>query len=507
MNLFVKKPALLDNNMNNEYFQNRKNESPEMNYKLSYEKNNCINRTCKCTCHCQNNENNNLKYFRNISSENIFSKKISDLDYRSITDNNMNNEKKSLIKNNSVYNLTPSFPEHKYYLFQELKKNYVPHYNYTTKPTKKINNVKYRNFNNQFSNKTSYNNHSFVDIKNTSEDNKGNIKYYKVKLQKKDLSKFYHNIGLKKYPYGKGNVQTTNNANNHKYIEIYGNSATNNNNSQNKKSIIIHYDYNKNENNVNTNIIKTEQNSNNHRFSLSVNFSGKKGVKANEGESKILRETHNTRLLEVKSPSKENNNISRNSFYLRETKKNLFNNYNNYSYERKKDININRNNNYYLNNKKIEKEYNYTQYTHKPQLNISNIPDKNDVPLCIQNINKNSTNFKYTNYYSSTGNKIENQKNRYNNNTNIDNKKNQKKRLSIIRNNQINNINYKILKQKVRLSLLKKQIYEENRNMLFNNKKNCYNHRLIYNNALYEKTRKLMDNNNFSQDENNLEYE
>ena len=43
--------------------------------------------------------------------------------------------------------------------------------------------------------------------------------------------------------------------------------------------------------------------------------------------------------------------------------------------------------------------------------------------------------------------------------------------------------------------------------MLFNNKKNCYNHRLIYNNALYEKTRKLMDNNNFSQDENNLEYE
>ena len=94
------------------------------------------------------------------------------------------------IKNNSVYNLTPSFPEHKYYLFQELKKNYFPHYNYTTKPTKKINNVKYRNFNNQFSNKTSYNNHSFVDIKNTSEDNKGNIKYYKVKLQKKDLSKF-----------------------------------------------------------------------------------------------------------------------------------------------------------------------------------------------------------------------------------------------------------------------------------------------------------------------------
>ena len=63
------------------------------------------------------------------------------------------------------------------------------------------------------------------------------------------------------------------------------------------------------------------------------------------------------------------------------------------------------------------------------------------------------------------------------------------------------------MKQKVRLSLLKKQIYEENRNMLFNNKKKCYNHRLIYNNALYEKTRKLMDNNNFSQDENNLEYE
>ena len=47
----------------------------------------------------------------------------------------------------------------------------------------------------------------------------------------------------------------------------------------------------------------------------------------------------------------------------------------------------------------------------------------------------------------------------------------------------------------MRLSLLKKQIYDQKRNNLFNNNI-LENPGLIYNDSLYEKTRKLMNNNN-----------
>ena len=61
----------------------------------------------------------------------------------------------------------------------------------------------------------------------------------------------------------------------------------------------------------------------------------------------------------------------------------------------------------------------------------------------------------------------------------------------MLRNNRINNLNYNILRQKVRLSLLKKRIYEHKRHMLLNNQRHNYD------NELYEKTRKLMDNEKY----------
>ena len=79
-----------------------------------------------------------------------------------------------------------------------------------------------------------------------------------------------------------------------------------------------------------------------------------------------------------------------------------------------------------------------------------------------------------------------------------------RKKLCMLRNHRINNLNYNILRQKVRLSLLKKQIYNHKRNMLLNNKKNNYD------NALYEKTKKIMDNDNYlenSNKKNNIDYE
>ena len=56
-------------------------------------------------------------------------------------------------------------------------------------------------------------------------------------------------MGLKKYPYGKGKIETTNNTANHKYVEIFDNSKENKNN--------------------NTNIVNTNKKYINHRYSFS----------------------------------------------------------------------------------------------------------------------------------------------------------------------------------------------------------------------------------------------
>ena len=82
----------------------------------------------------------------------------------------------------------------------------------------------------------------------------------------------------------------------------------------------------------------------------------------------------------------------------------------------------------------------------------------------------------------------------------------------MLRNNQINNLNYNILKQKVRLSLLKKQIYEQKRNMILNNNRINNTPKYNFDNGLYEKTRKLMNNNNnnylgIGNNINNIDYE
>ena len=172
-------------------------------------------------------------------------------------------------------------------------------------------------------------------------------KYYKVQVKRKQLSKFYHNIGLKKYHYGYGKIQTTDKTNNHKYTEIYGTSGTNNENTNNKRNIIrINYEFTNNKNNSNYNNSNGNEKYNNHRFSNSNDFTRTKNTQINsagkndsEAESKILKETYNTRLIEVKSPSKEKNYRYTSNYYLNDTKKNLFN-----SYQRRTEYNGQNNN-------------------------------------------------------------------------------------------------------------------------------------------------------------------
>lgn len=498
-----------NNNLNNAYLNNYINSSPNLYSEPSLQGNNLIDHSqCNCSCHCQ--EKKSHKFHRDTSCKNIPFNKYKDLNIVSISDNNATNEKKRLIKHKSQNNLI-SYPNDKLYLFQELKKNYIPNYNYTTTNnyTNLNNNISYKNSNYSTSINNKLKNHSFVDIKEVNNNSKkeDEIKYYRVQLKRKQLSKFYHNIGVKKYHYGYGKIQTTNKTNNHKYTEIYGTSGSNNENSNKKRNIRINYElYTDGNNYSNINNINENEKNNNHRYSSSNDFDRNKNYQINssgksnaETESRILKETYNTRLLEVKSPSKEKNYAYRSSYNLNESRKNLFN-----SYQRKTEYN-NRNNNtnsryneFKTNNMNIIKKYNNV-YTNKPKLDISN---ENDISN--NNYKRGFTKYTHIPYALSLGNRLTEQKNIcYDNNTN---KMTQEKKMNLLRNNRINNINYKILKQKVRLSLLKKQIYEQKRNMLFNNNKGYYNPNLIINDNLCEKTRQLINNDNCTDIINSYNY-
>ena len=509
MRSITKSPNISRRNLNYEYFNDYISKSPLLCSKSLNQENDILEKSCNCSCHCR--KKNYHKFHHDSSYNNISSIKPRDLDLITDSDNNISNENKNIIKTKSDYNLT-SNPNNKYYLFQELKKNYVPNYNYTTKKmyNNNINNNRYKSYNYNIHNDKVFNNHSFVDIKEINDNtNKKDIKYYKVKLQRKELSKFYHNIGFKKYPYSKGKLQTTTKTNNHKYTEIYGNSAQNNYNlnRNNKKRIIIHYECDNNENDLNINNINNINNikikNNNNikgKYSFTQNFSRNKKSDINNiqkgntnVESKILKDTYNTRLIEVKSPSKDKNNQYRSHYYLDENRKNLFDNY---TYERKYEKNNNENNNnkkynILITNNNLVRSYNNNVYKNHKRINIRNINENNNINQ-INTKKQYYTKYNHTPYCLSLGNKnIE-----INNNcNNINTEEENKKKLSILRNNRINNINYKILKQKVRLSLLKKQIYDQKRNNLFNNNI-LENPGLIYNDSLYEKTRKLMNNNN-----------
>ena len=504
----TRSPNTNNENLNNAYFSNYISSTPQLYSEASLQENNLTNQSqCICSCHCH--ENKNHKFHRDSSCNNLSSKKYKDSNIISISDNNATTEKKSLIKYKSQHNMIP-YPNDKLYLFQQLKKNYKPNYNYSTvnNYTNLTNNTSYKNSYYIPSNNRKLKNHSFVDIKEVNNNSRKDdeIKYYRVQAKRKQLSKFYHNIGLKKYPYGNGKIQTSNKTNNHKYTEIYGTSSPNNKNINNKRSLRLDYELNidgKNYNINNINNIKEDEKYNNHRCSFSNDFDRNKNIQIksagkndSEVESKIIKETYNTRLIEVKSPSKEKNYNYKSNYNLNDSRKNLFN-----SYQRRTEFNNLNNNNsryneYKSNNINISKKYNNV-YTNKPKLNIS---EENE--LSNNNCKHRFTKYHHIPYAFSLGNRITEQNNMCCNN-NINNEK----KNNLLRNNRINNINYKILKQKVRLSLLKKQIYEQKRNMLYNNNKGYYNPNLIINDNLCEKTRQLIDNDNCTDRLNNYNYQ
>lgn len=504
MKLLTKTPIKTNIYLHDSYFSNYKNRTPYIGSKLSYEKYEINNRSCNCSCHKHNR--NNQKFHRDLSYNNLSSNKLRNAELNSKVSNNSTHKNQNMEKNKTEYNLiiNPT-PNQNYYLFRELKKNYVPRYNYSVEKTydnrnninKNININNHNHKNVVSANKNnSYNNHSFIDIKDTSKTDENKEKLYRVKLQRKQLAKFYHYMGLKKYPYGKGKIETTNNTANHKYVEIFDNSKENKNN--------------------NTNIVNTNKKYNNHRYSFSQYLSRNKNEKTeleekkdSEAQSKIIKETSNTRLLEVKSPSKENRYIYNRNPYFSDNRKNLLNNY---SYDIRNDYNnidnLNKNNNNYkyeVIRNVSNTPNNKNTYNNRPELNLNNKYDSYITPNYNQIQNKHNIKYNHIPYSLLSRNQNLEQCHQYHlEHLDMKNDNTINKKLCMLRNNQINNLNYNILKQKVRLSLLKKQIYEQKRNMILNNNRINNIHKYNCDNGLYDKTRKLMNNNNYLGLDNNI---
>ena len=399
MNYSVDIPLISNINFSNIYHNNYIN---KFRYDFNEFNINDNNKSiCNCKCHFHSHHNNNHLFNSNLSYNNI--KVYNSLDNRNIFKN-------KLINNFRTYQ------------FSEPKKNYLKKFNFKSKAYNEPKNK----------NDKKFKNHSFTEIKK----NNNNKNFYKVKIKRKPISRYYHQITPRKYQYDKDNVEIIKGGKNHKYVEIFGNSATNNNNST--KSIVINYIQNqedfenniKNKNNkekknlIKNKLMKNVDKKNNHnkneiennRYSYSANsfnFSNSKNKNINNDKNAI-----NLKLkLLNKTPKIQSNKGSKSPNIIKDF-------YSDYNYK--------------------NRQYFYN----------SNIGEINNMA------NKESTknnDINYTKFYCS-------------------------------RNNKMNHINFKTLKQS---RILSKEYYFE----LINNEKRQKNKLLYNNNDLYLRTKKIINKN------------
>jgi hypothetical protein len=252
-------------------------------------------------------------------------------------------------------------------------------------------------------------------------------------LKRKKLAQYYHIINLKKYSYGGDQLETVNEANNHKYIEIKGTSSNKSLsiNSKNKNKNKFNFDYkdklkieindNNNSNfttNNNTSIINNNIEKDNYNYNYNYNFnymdypfktlhnspmySNKIAQNKEFKSSKILKETYNTRFVDLKNLKK-----SPSQQYLYNVNEDIIFNKNKIEKNNKKDILINNkdvnskegnNNNIYLktydsnskNKENINNKYNYNKRYESNNHNNTNSYQSNKI---------NSNKYKYVNFY------------------------------------------------------------------------------------------------------------
>ena len=354
--------------------------------------------------------NNNSMIYLNKEENNHFSipKKLSD------SKNNNLNE----IKPAKYRNLKRSETEGYFFRRNKLKNKFI--YNHDIKKKNLGKKVK-----------------SFIDKKNNE-----NQQMNSSELKRKKLAQYYHIVNLKKYSYGGDLLETVNETNNHKYIEIKGTSSNkslsinfkdkNKFNFDYKNKLKIEINDNNNSNfttNNNTSIVNNNIEKDNYNYNFNYRdypFKTSQNSPLNEEvkSSKILRETYNTRFVDIKNLKK-----STSQQYLYNTNKDIISNKNNIEENIKKDNPINNkdanskegNNNIYLktydsnlkNKDSINNKYNYNKrYENKNHYNINS----------YQSNKVNTNKYEYVNFYDLKTN-LKNKNNIQNENSDYNTKK------------------------------------------------------------------------------------
>ena len=430
----------------------------EQNYNSLSQYSQIFSHPCCCHFHCYhcNHCNRNHNLYRNISFSKIshINPTISDsslnFNYSSTNNNSMiclnkeeNNHLKkqkemSDSKNNKIKevkttkhkNLKRSETEGNYYRRNKLKNKFIYNHDIKKKNLGKKDKSTIGKKNNE------------IQLMNSSE------------IKRKKLAQYYHIINLKKYSYGGNQLETVNEANNHKYIEIKGTSSNkslsinykdkNKFNFDYKNALKIEINDNNNSNfttNNNTSIINNNMEKDNYKYNYNYNFNymdypfktsqmspkylNKNLLNDELQSSKILRETYNTRFVDLKNLKK-----SPSQQYLYNANEEIIFNNNKIKEKNKKDIPINNkdvnskegnNNNENLktndsnlkNKDNINNKYNFNQrYESNNHQKINS----------YQNNKINSNKYKYVNFYDLKTN-LKNQYNIQNENNDYNSKK------------------------------------------------------------------------------------
>ena len=542
MNYLTKSSSIIPNEYTqikdyNHYVNKTSNYNPRMYFKY------CCH-TCHCHCHCHNLKNqlfqkiycsgiNNInpinsnleqkyKYhqpIRNRSANNLI---ISDNDsfeklkQKYYPNDNENMEKQNTLIPKNNYNLekndVPKFETDNNYNYQDLKlnnKEKVKNNNYSydyrnIKPKKK---EKYDSYNNNLNN---LNNINLNTNNNNLFLNRNEVKVKPVKsfqIKRKELSQYYHIVNPKKYSYGGETLETVNSTNNHQYKEVFGTSnskddkilpksrviyyseAINNDDISNKKYLksglkneLINKI--KNQQPINYRYISYQNSPNNiTRNIYSVAYESK------TLKPKIINETNNTKFVESKDLQK-----TQSEKFLYNPKGEIIyrNNLNNiYKNNISNGLDISNS----IDNSNKNPNYNHYTTNIKNKNNNSNINNIKSIPKSYSQSNINNfNNFKEINSYKLKANI---------NNDDINNDFTQNNNQNKKDNN--NNTDYETIKLKVKLALLRKQQYEQQRQQLFNNENKPKYKEYINDNKKYlEKflskgnTKPIITNDNYS---------
>ena len=489
---------------------------------------------CKCRCHCHCHQRlNQISY--------------SKIDYQNQQKtNDERNYNYMPLRNKSTNDLLYSFNKN---TFDDIKNKNCTSYNYheikdkykkydenniirlqKNKNNNIINNVKKIEINdcNNYNYKTSTYNSKNYNF------NKFDIEPLKKSLyvKRKELTKYFHVINPKRYSYGGKKLQTSTNKNNHQYKEVIKTSYSKDKNTKNGRVINFNEFNNDNDNNNNNKKIssykdkyksqpKTETNNNinnnnkdNYNY-LYVSYQNsptninittyKSQSQSKEGkigggtQSRIIRETYNTRLVDSKD-------LANSEKYLHNS--NMDNKYRSYTHNNSNTsskimsdvINVNG-----INNNKIPANKNFFGVN-------SYLNNKKNMPKSYSVNDLND--YKTTNLYNINNeypNKNKNE-NDYLNNLNNENR-----------------IDYEMIKLKVKLALLEKEKFEQQKkkNKISNNEKQKINNEYLKrknyleqflnksnkkrtitrDNTLLEKTKKLLKEkkaNNGKKDKNDI---